>query len=221
MSVSAMARVWELGGLTATEKIVLLSLADHAGEDCTCYPSVRRLIERTGLAERAIQGAVKRLKAVGLVSVEAQGGKGGANLFRLHLMGEDDVAPRTKCTPARNAPPHVVRQTPAPNAPKPSGTVIKSSVPIGTGTDAPISKMVFDAGVALLVRANVPERQARSFLGKLRQAYPDGEVFAAIADCDRAGAVEPVAWLTKRLQPRPPPVDVRDLMRMAFTEKPQ
>lgn len=70
-------------------------------------------------------------------------------------------------------------------------------------------KAVFDAGIQVLTKAGTPERQARTFLGKLRKDNPgqDGLILAAIMDCGRAGAVDPIPWITARLvKPKMPTV---------------
>ena len=120
MSVKIMSQVWELESVGATDKLVLLSLADHADDEGICYPSIRRLCERTGLKERATQNIIRRLVEAGFLSVQYNAGRRGANLYKI------DTSPRTKCTPhevhpARNAPlpPHFVTETPAPDAPEP------------------------------------------------------------------------------------------------------
>lgn len=127
MSIKVMAAVWE-SDLPATDRLVLLSLADHADDEGQCYPSVRRVCERTGLSERAVQNAFKRLSDAGYLDIEQNAGKRGTNLFVV------------RATPARNAPPHEMHPapdaphprtkctpTPAPDAPEPSGTVIEPS----------------------------------------------------------------------------------------------
>ncbi len=67
------------------------------------------------------------------------------------------------------------------------------------------AKAVFDAGVKVLGQCGTPERQARAFLGKLRRDHPDqdGQILTAIMDCGRAGAVDPIPWITARLSSRP------------------
>jgi uncharacterized protein YdaU (DUF1376 family) len=62
---------------------------------------------------------------------------------------------------------------------------------------------VWTRGVAFLARHGVPERQARSFIGKLRKDHSDAEIFAAFSDCSKAGAVDPIPWITRALTPEP------------------
>lgn len=123
-----MSQVWDNTELSSTEKIVMLSLADHANDEGVCYPSVTRLTQRTGLSERAVQGAMKRLREGGYLSVEKNAGRAGSNLYTLHLTPAADAPPhemhpRSRCTP----PPQEVRVTPAAGAPKPSRTINEPS----------------------------------------------------------------------------------------------
>ena len=100
MSVYIMSAVWDLP-LAASDKLVLLSLADHADDRGRCYPSVKRLRERTGLSERGVQTVVKRLVEAGLLHVDANAGQGGANLYTITPPAPDapphQMRPRTRC----------------------------------------------------------------------------------------------------------------------------
>jgi hypothetical protein len=107
MSVHAMALVWDRDDLDQSEKLVLLSLADHCGEEMTCYPSVSRLCKRTGMSERGVQSVMKRLIERRLVAISYNEGKRGANLYALNI----------GATPAAGAPPQEMH--PAPDAPTP------------------------------------------------------------------------------------------------------
>lgn len=60
-------------------------------------------------------------------------------------------------------------------------------------------KMIFDQGVKILTGAGVSERNARTFIGKLRKDHQDGQILTAIMDCGRAGAVDPIPWITRVL----------------------
>lgn len=52
---------------TATEKLVLLALADDADDDGFCWPSVRRLGDKALLSTGGVRRALERLEAAGLV----------------------------------------------------------------------------------------------------------------------------------------------------------
>ena len=105
MSITLMCRVWEARDIGPYERLALLSLADHAGEDGRCYPSIRRLCERTGLGERGLQGILKRLVSCGLLVIETSAGRGGANLYLVIAPPAPDAPhPRTPL----HLPPHPV-----------------------------------------------------------------------------------------------------------------
>ena len=61
------------------------------------------------------------------------------------------------------------------------------------------SKQVFDRAVVFLGRHKVPEKQARALVGKWRKSHDDRAIFDAFAACSKAGAVDPVPWITARL----------------------
>ena len=87
MSVKVMSAVWEREDMDASERLVMLSLADHADDEGVCYPSIARLCKRTSLANRTVQMAVKRLEARGLIYVEPNAGRNGTNMFYLFASG--------------------------------------------------------------------------------------------------------------------------------------
>lgn len=57
--------------LPATQKIVLLMLADRINKDTgTCHPSVTRLAEDCGLSERAARNALRDLEVAGVIETK-------------------------------------------------------------------------------------------------------------------------------------------------------
>lgn len=77
----------------------------------------------------------------------------------------------------------------------------RSSVANATGASPPISedpsKVLFDAGVALLVKAGSTDRQARGLIGKWRKAR--GEPWVREALISAEGRAEPVSWIEARI----------------------
>jgi hypothetical protein len=67
----------------------------------------------------------------------------------------------------------------------------------GMGED--FAKQLFDRGVDFLSRHGTNPRTARNFVGKLRKDNPDAAIFDAFAACSKAGAVDPIPWITARL----------------------
>lgn len=131
MSIAATNWAWATE-TDPTAKLVLLALADHAGgATALAWPSVARLVEMTGLSERAVQQALRRLEAGGKVARATRPGGARTNAYELRLEGRDG----TTRTPAGEAPAQVVRDrgeraagggcmscavAPAPSAPEPS-----------------------------------------------------------------------------------------------------
>ena len=99
------------------------------------------------------------------------------------------------------------------------------SVPNGTGGEPPnedFAKEVFDKAVAFLGRHGTPERQARSFVGKLRKTASDRDIFDAFAACGRAGAVDPIPWITAKLAKPKTDLDAAFALAMQqMEERPQ
>jgi uncharacterized protein YdaU (DUF1376 family) len=96
--------------------------------------------------------------------------------------------------------------------PEPYPDKKKSSEPIGSAVfavDDDFAKQVFDRAVAFLARHGTREAQARSFVGKLRKDHTDTDIFAAFSECNKAGAVDPIPWITAKLHKPDPPARIR------------
>lgn len=71
-----------------------------------------------------------------------------------------------------------------------------------TGAKAPAdpAAIVFGQGLELLKAGGVREGNARSMLGKWRRDYGDASLIAALGNAQRAGALDPVAFIEKALR---------------------
>jgi hypothetical protein len=67
MSVDATRWAWLQSEIKPTAKLVLLSLADRAGETHECYPSIKRLCEDTNLDRKTVIRSLKALCDCGLM----------------------------------------------------------------------------------------------------------------------------------------------------------
>ena len=112
-------------GLSSTDKLVLMMLADRADDQGRCWPSVPCLMSDTLLCERAVRKAIAALQELGFVTVVHRSGL----VSSYHLDLSPTPAPRagvkdpcTTCTPAPHAPLplHHMQGTPAPHAPTPA-----------------------------------------------------------------------------------------------------
>ena len=74
MSTEATIWVWKQQ-VPPSQKIILLSMADRAGEDFRCWPSIRRLCLDTGLSERTVQQVVFELEKGTLIRRDMRTGR--------------------------------------------------------------------------------------------------------------------------------------------------
>jgi Helix-turn-helix domain len=116
MSIRVMSQVWEVD-LPASQKIVLLALADCADEEGHCWPGIASLCMKASKSERTVQAMLGELEVAGHITRNQVPGKGCKYV----------VHPRKSRTPAESAPPQDLhhppqnlRGTPANLAPKPS-----------------------------------------------------------------------------------------------------
>src|SRR3546814_14739072 len=62
MSINLMDRVWYREDLRTMEKFVALALADSAGDDGACYPSIIRIAKKCSCVPRTVQIALLDLE---------------------------------------------------------------------------------------------------------------------------------------------------------------
>lgn len=87
MSIRLMSMVWEIQ-LAASQKSVLLVLADHARDDGSkCYPTVGLISWKTEINERTVQRILHDLKNLGIIEAKQHedGGRGYATEYQIHL----------------------------------------------------------------------------------------------------------------------------------------
>lgn len=127
MSIKIMTEVWELD-LQASQKIVLLALADAANDEGRCWPGMASLSKKCSKSERTVQAMLVELEGLGHLSREQVPGRGC--YYTVHPRNSrtpEKTAPPKNSHPAKSAPPQNSRQppqnsrqTPAKSAPKPS-----------------------------------------------------------------------------------------------------
>lgn len=116
MSTIIMTACWPLQGMTPAQKAVLISLADNANDEGVCWPSVKRIAERTCLSERAVQGALRWLTSAGLLVAKERDGRS-----TVYEITPAAYAPPQELRGAGNAPtPAAFAPTPADAAPAPA-----------------------------------------------------------------------------------------------------
>lgn len=136
MSTIIMSACWPLQGMSGPQKAVLISLADNANDEGVCWPSVARISERTCLAERTVQTAIKWLGQVGLLSVRERMGRS-----TIYTLTPEAYAPQQEPRPATDAPPPPQQTTETPAAAAPRTVIEPQSEPSPLGGNEPTRKV--------------------------------------------------------------------------------
>jgi len=199
MSIKIMSAVFESITLSPTDRLVMLSLADHAGDDGSCYPSVGRLCQRTGLGERAVQQTIKRLRDAGHISTKIGGGRGNATLYTLHINPAPEtpfIKPRTRNPVSDDINPAYCALNPAPDAPEPLRTIKEPSVEKKEDVPAELEAWASPVAVAsFLAYRRRHKSKALSLTGAKRLAGHLRKIFDNGGDCDDALAmIEEKGW---------------------------
>ena len=134
MSTIIMSLCWPLQGMSGPQKAVLISLADNANDEGVCWPSVARISERTCLAERTVQAAIKWLGQVGILSVRERMGRS-----TIYTLTPAAYAPPQEVRPAADAPPPPQEKHTPPAAAAPRTVIEPSSEPSQDGNRFPRS----------------------------------------------------------------------------------
>lgn len=119
MSFQAQTAVAAIRGLKPLDKLLLLTLANYAGADGSCFPSQTTLAADTGMSERAVRGHLADLEAQGMIQRTARRREDGSRTADLILLCLDKrhavpVDPRTTGTACRG----VGQEVPGGGAPR-------------------------------------------------------------------------------------------------------
>lgn len=126
--------VWERTDLNATQKLVLLALADWANDEGLCWPSIGRLAAKSSLTTRSVQKSIRSLEEIGFIKREEVVGKGNRYWISLPV---NDVHPCPTFTPPLND----VHPTPEPRSPNTSIThQLNINEDMSSDDDAPVTE---------------------------------------------------------------------------------
>ena len=103
MSLDATRWAWKQN-LDSKRKIVLLSLADRAGEYHTCYPSLSRLMQDTGITRRqTVIAILDELEAKNLIRFTGKTKGNGVKVYELiGVIGREDETSNKNVTSTKN-----------------------------------------------------------------------------------------------------------------------
>lgn len=65
MSVHVSSAVWKITGISPSQKLILLKLADHADDDGRCWPSIRRMSQETCLGKSTVFRQLREMEEAG------------------------------------------------------------------------------------------------------------------------------------------------------------
>lgn len=98
VSFRAVSNVFDLKGLTPTEKLVLLAYANYCDEDGRCYPRQTTVALKVGVARQTVNRTTAKLEEKGLLRVESKKDPDGRQLSNTVILtlgarvSEDDTA---------------------------------------------------------------------------------------------------------------------------------
>lgn len=95
--------VWECSNSVGNDRLVLLAIADRAGDDgYDSWPSVKSLARKTKLHERTVQRCLRNLEALGELESDKANGPYGTNLYAVRM---DSLVLNPTSRPNRKKPP--------------------------------------------------------------------------------------------------------------------
>lgn len=164
MSVRVMSAAWAVE-LAASEKLVLLALADCANDEGHCWPGLASLCRKTGRCKRSLQESLRMLDRAGHITRTENPGK-GMNYIVHPVAGNAPVA--ASSTGSKKAYRPVAK-----SAPKPSRTINASE-----------AKASSARRIAFLPPPNVPDVVWADFLNspKRRKAGMSNTAYVGICN---------------------------------------
>lgn len=77
-------------GLSLSEQVVLLYLADKVCNDWYCNPTVKQIAEETNQGERTVHRAIANLSEIGFIEYKT-GSHGRSNLYKISIEAIGDM----------------------------------------------------------------------------------------------------------------------------------
>lgn len=65
MSIKMLNRAWDIKGLSPTEKLILIRLADNADDGGICYPSIENIAENCEISTKTVTRATAKFEKIG------------------------------------------------------------------------------------------------------------------------------------------------------------
>lgn len=212
MSVQALSAAFALRGLSPSEKLVLLALANFANEGLQCWPSQERLAADTELSARTVWSALKGLEERGVLVRESRKRSDGTRATDVFTLNLDDPKPVAKSAkPTRKSCETQSQILQDPVATVATLTTFEPSVRTyseANASDAEASnpnKRAWADAVGLLVgQGGMKPEPAKAFFGRLLATHKleAGDLLGPLGDCWNNRTLDPKAYLAKAAQTR-------------------
>jgi hypothetical protein len=97
MSIKILNHVWEHSAQKGSYLVTMLAIADYAHDDGTrAYPSIATLARKTRMSERNVQLVLRKLEADGELTIHANAGPHGCNVYSIPLARPATTPPRER-----------------------------------------------------------------------------------------------------------------------------
>lgn len=97
MSLDTTIWAWKAEVTSSTQRLILLSLADRAGENHKCYPSIVRMVKDTKMNRKTIIKVLDDLEQQGFIKFTGQIVGNGVKVYQLlDVSGREDGLTSTK-----------------------------------------------------------------------------------------------------------------------------
>lgn len=154
MSAKATAWAWHVAGISCTEKVVLVRLADHANDQGVCWPGKDNLADACCMSRRAVDAVILRLEAAKLISITrraTESGRNKSNVYQLHMDQGDLFKDAPAASPQevrgrskQQRTPQEVREDPAAAAPESSIEPKEEPLDLSSSADEVQKKAVYE-----------------------------------------------------------------------------
>jgi hypothetical protein len=200
----------------ALEMLMVIAEARCDSTGKTIPLSHRQIADRLDMDFQNVPRCLRRLLAVGALEVLSRGaGPGAASVYRVvgtivdrhaTVINADYGTTGLASATVINADYGTVINAHDGTVITPENTTVRkkrSSISVSNET-APngasdLTKEMFDAAVRILTGNGIPERKARSLIGKCRSQLGNAGALDLLLSVAKQGAVEPIAYITKAL----------------------
>jgi hypothetical protein len=209
MSVQALSCAFAIRGLSSSEKLVLLALANFANEKMQCWPSQERIAADTELSDRTVWTALKGLETKGLLSRQSRkraDGTRSTDVFTLHFsltvtsepIANSANSSRKSCEGQSQILQEPVAAVATLTTFEPSiEPISEANASAGLASRTPDERAWDEALGVLVGQGGMSSDKARSFFGGLLKAHglKPADMLAPLAEAYRLGTKDPQGYL--------------------------